>query len=240
MNSGAHNRPVGQNGPKAFSSRAVAWMVVVLVCVLAVPAYMTISTLIATRNQKKDPALQAADESGLPSFARIDNREIGRRGGTRDTGPRPSNGAAASWPVPLGEAPVVTPEMERRIRSYRSALQMDPNQVAIREQLATALTNTNRSAEALQVLREGVRVSPYATELRKSLAATLARNGDTEGAIVEYKHLLQSDPSSTETMFTLARLLKGQGQADEAVDYCNRAMSMNSALRSRCEQLIGR
>jgi tetratricopeptide (TPR) repeat protein len=130
--------------------------------------------------------------------------------------------------------------VESSIRSYRSALQLDPDSVNARQRLGAALIATNRSNEAIEVLREGVKRSPYSTQLRSMLARALEKDGQLEAALQEYEAVAKNDVRATEHLISVARVLESLGRNDDALGWYRRAASENKSFESNYEDALRR
>jgi tetratricopeptide (TPR) repeat protein len=129
---------------------------------------------------------------------------------------------------------------EKSIKSYRSALQLDPNQVSIRLRLAKALTGSNRNKEAVQVLKEGLTVSPYAAQLRLMLAQAQERDGAYEEALQEYKALVNADPRVAANTVSVARMLESLGRTGEALNWYERAAMDDKVFQPTYQEALKR
>jgi len=130
---------------------------------------------------------------------------------------------------------------ERAIEEYRTALALDPQLVAARLDLGSALNRLGRFQEASEAFRQVVEVNPNSVRARLGEAEAL----EALGRFPEARRLLeegwQEIPESVELLHALARLLASADDpevrdGDRAVDLARRTLRAGSTP-SRLETL---
>lgn len=141
----------------------------------------------------------------------------------------------------LGIIEMQTGSDERAIEEYRTALALDPQLVAARLDLGSALNRLGRFQEASEAFRQVVEVNPNSVRARLGEAEAL----EALGRFPEARRLLeegwQEIPESVELLHALARLLASADDpevrdGDRAVDLARRTLRAGSTP-SRLETL---
>lgn len=112
------------------------------------------------------------------------------------------------------------------ITALRQGLQVDPQNVVLKFQLAGLLAKTNAHTEAAQLFRELVSLRPESTAYRLGLGDTLALAGKTAEALAEYKALQASAPNEAGPWLRAAALQKQLGDAKAAVESLRKATAL--------------
>jgi predicted Zn-dependent protease len=117
---------------------------------------------------------------------------------------------------------------EEGLKSFRTAIERQPKNMAGYRALADLYTRDNNNDEALKAIRAGLEQQPGSSAMHLMLASVLERKGDYEGAITEYEYMLKQDPGSLIVANNLASLL-----ADNRTDKASieRAYSLAPILR---------
>ncbi|HEX4773007.1 MAG TPA: tetratricopeptide repeat protein [Bryobacteraceae bacterium] len=64
------------------------------------------------------------------------------------------------------------------IQSYRKALELEPDLLAVYPKLGMALYSSGEEAQAVEILRRGLQINPLSADLYRDLGLVLARRGD--------------------------------------------------------------
>jgi len=113
---------------------------------------------------------------------------------------------------------------------YTQMARVAPNAPIVRNNLALALMDRGKTAEAVEHLRAALRINPEYDLAHRNLANALAALGDTEGAIEHYAASLRLNPNAATTHFKLGTLLAGRGRLDEAAAHFSEALRLKPDL----------
>jgi tetratricopeptide (TPR) repeat protein len=109
------------------------------------------------------------------------------------------------------------------IQAYRRAVELDPDFVSARANLANALSQTGRFEEAVEHYGEVLRVKPFHADAHINRAHALDRMGRTEEAIEAYRAATRLTPPNVTPRFlarahaNLGGVLGNQGDLDGAI-----------------------
>jgi Flp pilus assembly protein TadD len=109
-------------------------------------------------------------------------------------------------------------EAEAARADYEKALELDPNCSSAHVNLAVALVQKGRLAEAESHYRRALRARPTA-QTYNGLGFVLARQGHTDQALAEFRKAIEVDPKFTPAFNNLAETLASEGRLDEAAHY---------------------
>jgi tetratricopeptide (TPR) repeat protein len=124
--------------------------------------------------------------------------------------------------------------------AYRRALALDPNLIQARFNLATALAGQLRPAEAEQMYRAVIERDPCHQGAWINLGNLLADQNKPQEAVAAYRKVLKDEPrdrgwqvsargpGAASALTNLAGCLCELGQLDEAMDACERALSLDA------------
>jgi len=102
------------------------------------------------------------------------------------------------------------------MQSYRKALEIDPNYLPARFNLANLLNSDNRNDEAVRVLQEGIRMNPGEGELYHSLGLLLNEMGRKEEAAKALSQAAERLPERPRIRYNLGLLMHQLGHLAEA------------------------
>ncbi len=114
-------------------------------------------------------------------------------------------------------------EAEGELRLH---VNLAPDSVKGRAQLAVALLSQKRPADALPVLEAAVALKPTWRELRSNLGFALVQLGRNADALTQYREALALDPNFLPTYFALAELLSRSGNRDESLQILRDAAAL--------------
>jgi tetratricopeptide (TPR) repeat protein len=117
---------------------------------------------------------------------------------------------------------------DQALRSFQTAIEVQPKEAAGYKALATFYAGLNKNDEALAAIRRGIEAQPDNGVLHATLASLLEQSGDYEAAISEYETLLKKDPGSLVVSNNLASLLADHRSDQSSLD---RAQSLAAILR---------
>jgi len=127
---------------------------------------------------------------------------------------------------------------------YASAVELRPDYMQARYNLASALRELQRYDEAIVHLRWIVEHEAGLPEVHYLLARTLKDAGDDDGAVEQYRQAIALQPGYYQAHNNLANILIAQGKVDEAIEHYRRALeakpdyttarqNLDRALRSK-------
>lgn len=132
-----------------------------------------------------------------------------------------------SW-VTLGKLYSLEEDFEKAINAFDFALALDESNINIQKLKAHCLLLSNRTEEAIDMLKECIRMSPEESLLYLSLAEcymSLEKYGDVLNAILAYEEQVGE---TAESMAKKAHVYLLQGEIDEAVELIDKALSADS------------
>ncbi len=141
----------------------------------------------------------------------------------------------------LGVIEVRTGSADRAVEEYRTALALDPQLVAARLDLGSALDRLGRYQESAETFRQVVEVEPSNVRARRGEAEALASLGRSREALQRLEEAWRVIPESVELLHALARLLASADDpevrnGERAVELARRTLRAGSTP-SRLETL---
>lgn len=117
--------------------------------------------------------------------------------------------------------------VEEAEKSYRKALEIAPNDVAILSHLGYLLEETGRKDEAEQTFRQAVAADPKNADLRNQFAYYLWEHGNADEAQSEVRMALELDGNNSYAHATLGLLLFEKNDLDKGKRHYERAIKIN-------------
>ncbi len=102
-------------------------------------------------------------------------------------------------------------QTDAAIETWRSALQLDPNNTAIAQQLGTALVDANKPADAISIIEPLLGRAPDDAELYDSAAAASIALGKPTSAKQYLQHNIATNQATGKTHFLLGEILFRHG-----------------------------
>jgi tetratricopeptide (TPR) repeat protein len=112
------------------------------------------------------------------------------------------------------------------IPSFERALELNPESVRARTNLANALTRRGRLDEAVAQYRKALDANPQYIEAETNLGVALAEQGKFGEAEACYRRALEMEPNYIEARADLGVALFRQGRPDESVAELERALAV--------------
>lgn len=103
------------------------------------------------------------------------------------------------------------------IDSLRNALEHSPDNIPLRQHLASTLANAGRYEEAQQELLEALRIQPQHADVKLTLAKVYYQQNKSSQALVVVEDLIQSSECAAEVHVLYARLLLQSGDVPNSV-----------------------
>ncbi len=114
-------------------------------------------------------------------------------------------------------------------QAFQKALQSNPESIAARVNLASALGAAGEIEAAKEQYRHVLEVEPDNAAASFNLGTLSLQEGNTEEAVALLKHAVESDPRDDESRAQLARAYEMQNQPEEALALIKEAVELNSA-----------
>lgn len=132
-----------------------------------------------------------------------------------------------SW-IMLGKLYSLEEDFEKAIDAFDFALALDETNMLVLKLKAHCLLLSERSEEAVAMLKECISMSPDESHLYLSLAEcymSLEQYGEVLKALLEYENLVGETP---ESMAKKAHVCLLQGKIDESVEFIDKALNADS------------
>jgi tetratricopeptide (TPR) repeat protein len=113
---------------------------------------------------------------------------------------------------------------------FAHALEVNPDSPAARVNLAIALADRGRLAEAAEHYRALLAVDPSNPKAHLGLGQVLARASEPEGALAHLRMAAELQPENPLTHYNLGLLLSSLGREDEAIAAYRRALEVEPAF----------
>ncbi len=115
-----------------------------------------------------------------------------------------------------GDRALARGDYARAVTEFRAGLELGPDNLAVRQKLATALSLTGDLQGAVQQLQEILRRDPKFASAHYSLGVLLQANGETNRAIRELALAVRYEPTYVQARLLLADTLLRRGRFDLA------------------------
>jgi predicted CXXCH cytochrome family protein len=104
------------------------------------------------------------------------------------------------------------------ISRYEVALEIDPQAVPVRANLADTLSGLGEEARAESVLRQGIALDPSNADLRHALGLSMVRSQRPDDALAELRRAAELAPDSARYVYVLGIALNSMGQQSAALE----------------------
>jgi tetratricopeptide (TPR) repeat protein/TolB-like protein len=115
---------------------------------------------------------------------------------------------------------------DQAVQAGRDALQLSPEDPAVRVAFGVTLAGSGRNAEAVQELGRAVVLQPTSDEARRHLAGALAALGRTDEAVAEWRKAIAIRPNNWRAYSEMGRALLLAARYDEALENANRLIAV--------------
>ncbi|HVN00156.1 MAG TPA: tetratricopeptide repeat protein [Caulobacteraceae bacterium] len=112
---------------------------------------------------------------------------------------------------------------------FRRYLASHPDAYATMANLASAVRDQGRSAEAIEILRTAIRACPSDASLWNALGAILAQQGDQDTAIIFYDEALRLQPDYPHARYNRGNAFLEKREFDTALADCEAALAIAMA-----------
>jgi tetratricopeptide (TPR) repeat protein len=129
-----------------------------------------------------------------------------------------------------GEAAQNSGDWPTAIAAYREAILRDPRLDRARLNLAIALSQSDRPAEALAEFEQAARVLPDSPDLHYHWGNAYSKTNKPADAIAAYRRAIALNPTYADAHYNLGNTLAKAGELDRAADAYRTALSTNPNL----------
>jgi len=112
-------------------------------------------------------------------------------------------------------------------RSYREALEINPNNAEAYRSLGFALSQLKGFKEAIECLRKSLEIEPKNAYAHTHLGNSLLSLGRIDEGIGHFRTAVEIDPECDEVYYNLATVLTGVGKLDEAIKHFRKTVEIN-------------
>ncbi len=115
-----------------------------------------------------------------------------------------------------GDRALARGEFAGAVAAFRAGLELAPENLALRQKLATSLSLTGDAPGAVQQLQELLRRDPTFPSAHYTLGVLLQANGQTDLAIERFASAVRFEPSYLHARLQLANTLRSRGRFESA------------------------
>ncbi len=155
-----------------------------------------------TRAALADPSSFEANFQAAKACLKLADVEAGQKWIERALKLKPDSAEAYHL---RGELYLLAGRFEQAARDFRKASRLDPQLLAARLNLVTALMGLGRYRQALEAAKEAVKLAPDDPSAHYAVGNVLERMNDTAGAEKEYRRALEFGPASLQLAMLLTR-----------------------------------
>jgi tetratricopeptide (TPR) repeat protein len=116
---------------------------------------------------------------------------------------------------------------EGAVRSYRQALEMNPNSAVYHNNLGLSLAEGGKLEEAKAEFINALEYDPDQKDVHNNLGSLLRRQGNFEEAIAHYREAVRIDPEHVEAQLSLGTALSEFGRLKEAAVHLSQAARLD-------------
>ncbi len=109
---------------------------------------------------------------------------------------------------------------------YRHALQIDPDNVKIYNNIGNAFARAGQWDEAIVQYRRVLQIDPDNTDALFNLGNALKQIDQFDEAIVQYRHVLQNNPDDASSHYHLGIMLADRGHPAQAITHYRRLIEL--------------
>jgi tetratricopeptide (TPR) repeat protein len=122
-------------------------------------------------------------------------------------------------------------DFDTAIKTYEEGIEMDPNDLELKNYLGQLYYNMKKFDEAIEILSDVVQNSQPATDVYNQALLSLAFSYDmtnqAEKAIQTYTNAIENDPENTDLLFNMGRLQQQLEKYEEAITYFKQVIENN-------------
>ena len=118
-------------------------------------------------------------------------------------------------------------ELNRAIDLYQRALQIDPNFILARYDLAVAYRGLGQVQRAIAEYEKVLKLNPKFPEALSNLGGQYFRKGDVDQAITHFRKAIEVYPNFIQALSNLGAALNKQGQSQQALTHLKKALALD-------------
>jgi tetratricopeptide (TPR) repeat protein len=118
-------------------------------------------------------------------------------------------------------------EPSRAIDLYQRALQIDPNFILARYDLAVAYRGLGQIQKAIAEYEKALKLNPKFPEALSNLGGQYFRKGDVDRAITHFRKAIEVYPNFIQALSNLGAALNKQGQSQQALPHLKKALALD-------------
>ena len=118
-------------------------------------------------------------------------------------------------------------ELNRAIDLYQRALQIDPNFILARYDLAVAYRGLGQVQRAIAEYEKVLKLNPKFPEALSNLGGQYFRKGDVDQAITHFRRAIEVYPNFIQALSNWGAALNKQGQSQQALTHLNKALALD-------------
>jgi serine/threonine-protein kinase len=118
-------------------------------------------------------------------------------------------------------------ELAEAAGSYRAALAIRPDTIAVLVNLGNALQAQKKEDEACDCYRRAIALDPTEAVPLNNLGNALRAKGQLDEAIACYRKAIDADPNDPMPHYNLGLALRATGKVDEAIACCRKAIELD-------------
>ncbi len=127
----------------------------------------------------------------------------------------------------LGSALLEKDDVDKAIRQFQRALQMDPDYAETHNNLGDALLQQGKVDEAITQFQMALKIEPGLMQPYYNLGNALLQQGKVDEAVVQFQKALKINPSYADAQNNLGNALLQKGEVDEAIAHDQEALRIN-------------
>lgn len=122
----------------------------------------------------------------------------------------------------------VSEEYKKKLAELENSVNKNPSDTIALRQYADYLTASHKMNEAIPYYNKILEINPRRSDIRFSLAIIYFNQQDFEKCKLENEKVLTFDPQNQMALYNLGAIAATQGRKDEAKEYWNKLISINS------------
>jgi tetratricopeptide (TPR) repeat protein len=116
---------------------------------------------------------------------------------------------------------------QEAIECYRKAIELDPNNAIIHNDLGLSLHYQGKDEEAIECYQKAIELDPNNATIHSNLGLSLHNQGQDTEAIKCYRKAIELDPNNATIHSNLGLSLHNQGQDEEAIECYRKAIAID-------------
>jgi outer membrane protein len=131
---------------------------------------------------------------------------------------------AFSFNPEQGKAEVLT---EKAREYYQKVLDKDPDNLSVKNKVASTYIGTDKVMEAVVILKDIVKADPHNKEALYNLGILSIQSGQYDKAIGRFEEIIKFEPADANAHFYLGMSYMNKGEKKKAMDYFDKAKKLD-------------